>query len=118
TGPMLRAKPGDTLVFAAAPDPQPPPSPTEAPEPPSASARRRRAAKLGAVREELRKRLADRRRPLREPDPPPRYDEVFVEGQQWLDSLAGEPLPEGSGDLIVDDALWASRAADADTEVP
>jgi hypothetical protein len=22
------------------------------------------------------------------PDPPPRYDEVFFEGQRWLDSLA------------------------------
>ena len=26
------------------------------------------------------------------PQPAPRYDEIFAEGQRWLDELAGEPL--------------------------
>jgi hypothetical protein len=73
---------------------------------------------VDAIREELKRRLADRRRPAREPDPPPRYDEVFFEGQRWLDSLAGEPLPEGSMDLVVDDSLLATPVAGTDTELP
>ena len=117
TRPMLRAKPGDMLEFSAAVA-TPPPTPPPEEQPLSASARRRRCARLDAIRDELKRRLAERQRPARAPDPPPRYDEVFIEGQRWLDSLAGEPLAEGSGDLIVDDALWAARAADADTEVP
>lgn len=117
TRPMLLAKPGDTIKFTAGvatPSPAPPPEE----QPLSASARRRRRARLDAIREELKRRFAERKRPAHEPDPPPRYDEVFIEGQRWLDSLAGEPLPEGSADLVVDGSLWAARATDADTEVP
>jgi len=39
---------------------------------------------------------APRRRRSRVPDLPPRYDEVFADGQRWLDSLAGEPLAAAS----------------------
>jgi hypothetical protein len=31
-----------------------------------------------------------RRRPV-PPNPPPRYDEIFALGQQWLDRLAAKP---------------------------
>jgi len=36
---------------------------------------------------------------LSPPSPPPRYDEVFSEGQHWLDSLAGEEFAQDSGRL-------------------
>lgn len=44
--------------------------------------------------EELRRRIRERFRELREKprmvpaNPPPRYDEVFFQGTQWLDKLA------------------------------
>jgi hypothetical protein len=47
-----------------------------------------------AKTEELRLRIQERFRELREkpkrvpPNPPPRYDEVFFRGTQWLDKLA------------------------------
>ena len=47
--------------------------------------------------EELRVRVQKRLQELRErpkatpPNPPPRYDEVFARGQQWLDELAAGP---------------------------
>jgi len=47
-----------------------------------------------AKTEELRLRIQERSRELREkpkrvpPNPPPRYDEVFFRGTQWLDKLA------------------------------
>lgn len=46
--------------------------------------------------EELRLRVQEHFRELREkptavpPNPPPRYDEVFFQGAQWLDKLAAE----------------------------
>ncbi len=47
--------------------------------------------------EELRARIQQRLQELREkpqvlpPNPPPRYDEVFFRGTQWLDELAAGP---------------------------
>jgi hypothetical protein len=47
--------------------------------------------------EALRARMEQRLRELRAapstvaPDPPPRYDEVFFRGTEWLDQLAAEP---------------------------
>ena len=46
--------------------------------------------------DELRLRVQEHFRELREkpkevpPNPPPRYDEVFFQGAQWLDKLAAE----------------------------
>ncbi len=47
--------------------------------------------------EELRARIQQRLQELRKrpkalpPNPPPRYDEVFFRGTQWLDELAAGP---------------------------
>ncbi len=43
-------------------------------------------------------------------EPSPRYDQVFVEGQAWLDRLAGEPIEPETGELLVSDAVWKSDA--------
>jgi len=40
----------------------------------------------------------------------PKYDEVFEEGVQWLDSLAGETLSEEETTIQIDSSLWKSRA--------
>jgi len=39
----------------------------------------------------------------------PRYDELFWKGQEWLDSLAGEPLCGEKGVLTVADSVWKSQ---------
>jgi hypothetical protein len=44
-------------------------------------------ATVQALRDRVQQLLA-RRRPLLPPDPPPRYDEVFVLGTHWLDNDA------------------------------
>lgn len=50
-----------------------------------------RSSTLAALREEVRRKLAERiaapKRPL---SPAPRYDEVFAAGTEWLNALAGE----------------------------
>ena len=37
-----------------------------------------------------------------------RYDDVYVEGMNWLDSLAGEPLREGEYVVHFSDKVWES----------
>ena len=37
-----------------------------------------------------------------------RYDDVYVEGMKWLDSLAGEPLSEGEHVVQFSDDVWKS----------
>ena len=42
------------------------------------------------------------------PMPAPRYDEVYFEGIDWLDSLAGPPLPEGKKEAVFHNSVWQS----------
>jgi hypothetical protein len=45
-------------------------------------------SKVEQLRALVQERLARRAERLVPPNPPPRYDEVFARGQQWLDQLA------------------------------
>jgi hypothetical protein len=44
------------------------------------------------------------------PDPPPRYDEIFAQGVEWLDMIGGGPVPEYIGEVEFDDSLWKHPA--------
>ncbi len=46
--------------------------------------------------------------PLINPVKEARYDEVYDEGMNWLDSLAGAPLPEGEHAIQFSDEVWKS----------
>ena len=68
--------------------------------------------KLTEARARIQAKLAEKRRtrPGRSPyTPKPRYDEVYEKGVEWLDELAGEPLPD-EGELTFDSAIWKSRS--------
>jgi hypothetical protein len=58
-----------------------------------------RQERLEAIRAEVQARLARRRMTASAPVPPPRYDEVFEAGLEWLNALAGEPIAESEGKL-------------------
>lgn len=65
---------------------------------------------LGSLRQRIQQRM---RATTQETAPriaytPPRYDAVFAEGQQWIDALAGDPVADSSGTLIIDDSIWKS----------
>lgn len=118
TPPMVRAAPGEILVFA-------PPTPA-GPEAALAGAataltakeRKRKSEALSALKETVRERLAQRvadRCPA--VSPPPRYDEVFAAGTEWLDVIAGEPVEHAQGELTVSPDVWKS-AARGDPDVP
>ena len=78
----------------------------------TAKEQKRRKEKLDALREKIRARLKEKLESAETavPEPAPRYDEVFMEGQKWLDQLAGDPIEESSGELIISDTVWKSRA--------
>lgn len=107
TRPMLRAAPGEYLVFE--------PRAMEISEPEGAPAldESRKLAKQRKklaehLREEVRRRLAERRTPV-PAGPPPRYDEIFFEGVAWLDHQAGSPFPVSDGELVFSPEVWKSR---------
>ncbi|MCB2189081.1 MAG: hypothetical protein KQJ78_21895 [Deltaproteobacteria bacterium] len=62
-------------------------------------------------KESIRNRLAARAAgKLVSPPTPPVFDEVFMEGLEWLDDLAGDQIEECSGEIVVDSSIWKSRA--------
>jgi hypothetical protein len=128
TGPMLRAAPGEFLVFERDND-------TEAESaraagsreqgtevtyrirvttPPDEQARRalKQRKKIATrLRQEVRRRLEARAasQGLAAPTPPPRYDETFFDGVAWLDEQAGEPVRLSEGELEFSPEIWKSR---------
>jgi hypothetical protein len=41
---------------------------------------------------------------------PPRYDEVFFSGIEWLNSSSEEPLDSGEYTAVISDEMWKSKA--------
>ncbi|MDY6895650.1 MAG: hypothetical protein SVO01_09590 [Thermotogota bacterium] len=57
---------------------------------------------------------AKRKKKLVKPPISPRYDDVYYEGLEWLDSLAGEKIPTGDKDVVFSDSIWKSPARTGD----
>ena len=74
----------------------------------TARARRERKRRVAEISAEVQKRLAMRLARGAQVDPSPRYDDVFREGVDWLDRLAGEDVPSVSGELAIGDDVWRS----------
>lgn len=117
TLPMLQAAPGEYLSF------------DQAPELPlmhvsaekltlSKKEKRERKQKIDDLKQRIQDRLTNKQqKPLVNADPPPRYDTVFEQGCQWLESLAGDPIEPGEGTLNIADSLWKSTAR-SDRDIP
>jgi len=64
---------------------------------------------MAALREKSLKKLADKKKQqLVQPLISPRYDDVYHEGMEWLDSMAGAHMPMGEHDVFFTDAIWKS----------
>ena len=71
--------------------------------------------KMAALRLKSGKKLAAKRGQRLVPSViTPRYDSVYFEGLKWIDSLAGEKIPEGERDAVFSDTIWKSQARAGD----
>lgn len=125
TPPMLRAAPGQRLSF----EPRAPEvsfeniETKEAPQeqvPLSTKQEKRRKEKIAAFKQQLQESFAAppvSRRKTAPAEPAPRYDEVFFEGQSWLDEVEGKPLAPTTGKILVDESVWTSPTR-SDPEIP
>jgi hypothetical protein len=107
TRPMLTAAPGERLVFC-------PPEQSELPEPTESKTmskkdQKRRSQELKEARKIIQEKLASKDRFSKKiAVRPPRYDEVFFAGCEWLDSLAGGKIEELEGEAQFSPEIWKS----------
>jgi hypothetical protein len=109
TKPMVNAAPEESLDFATVVRE---PRAEYVAEPKTMTSRQRRERKthIEQIRAEVQRRLSAKAAPAASAAPAPRYDEVFQSGVEWLDRLAGEGVPETSGELTVGSDVWKSDA--------
>ncbi len=109
TEPMLNAAPGEALDLA-------PSTEADSPQPQVATdvTLRPRTLSKTAIKK-LRAGVQSRLRALDEgrsararPHAAPPYDEVFFQGQVWLDSLAGDEIVCDEGRVTFDESIWKS----------
>ncbi len=112
TEPMLNAAPGEQLDLTKTEKEEvqtAPPlgEPEASPRPPQLSKTAIKKLRKG-VQERLQEMKAKR---SANPAPPPAavpYDDIFFQGQEWLDSLAGEELVEDEGRVSFSESIWKS----------
>ena len=120
TPPMLAAAPGESLQFDHPAEEAPPRSPalTSTSDKPLPVISKTKIKKLKARIEKIfEERTAREQRELVAPDPPPLYDEVYFQGVEWLEELAGSPVEETRGKLTFDNSIWKSPGR-RDPELP
>jgi hypothetical protein len=109
TRPMLKAAPGESLDFSSQEEDE---VPAEAPAERKLSIReqKRRSMEIKEAKAKIRQKIAEKRKSSRKVSVrPPRYDEVFFGGCEWLDSLAGEKIETLEGEASFSPEIWKSR---------
>jgi hypothetical protein len=111
TRPMLNAAPNELLDFSSVVLPL---LPEKEPgkEAMSIKAQKRRAAELNEARTRIQQKLAEKKATASKKHfiRKPRYDEVYLAGQEWLDSLAGPQIQAVKGEVSFSPDIWKSRS--------
>lgn len=125
TPPMLKAAPGEPLSFDSPNKVSEPTEPQWQESPPKPGApltvrqRNQRKEALRKLRENvetgLERSLAEKRQ--HKSYTPPRYDQIYFEGLEALDQIAGAPIGEESGVIEVTKEMWKSPFRTED-EIP
>ena len=108
TPPMLAARPGERLNFLTMARERPPSLEGISAKALSGTEKKRRSKLIESARAEIKRRLLSPQTGSVEPDPPPRYDEIFFEGTAQLNRVAGESPTPSRGKLEFDDSIWIS----------
>jgi hypothetical protein len=107
TDPIRHAAPGDFLDFSVVLQTQ---RSTTHKESSNAQSTKRVLRDRAGLQAKFRSILDKKRsRPRGAPSPPPRYDEVYKKGTQWLDSMGELPksIREGN-ELVISEEVWKS----------
>jgi len=112
TSPMLLAAPNDFLDFSHLKTSEISKIKSQDNiEPLSKNKEKKLKEKMRNLRSLSRKKLADRRKvALVKPPIAPRYDDVYFEGLEWLDTLAGTKITEGEKEAVFSNLIWKSPA--------
>lgn len=111
TPPMLNAAPGEHLRFQVPVETEETSAAVSSDVTGSSDVHPLSKTAAKKLRQRVKEMLGQRRgQRLVEPDPAPRIDDVYREGQEWLDSLAGTPLAPLRGRLRFSDEVWKSDA--------
>ncbi len=114
TRPMLTAAPGEFLLFSIEEQGKKSYFHPSAPEKAKLTKKQKeqRAKQLGDLKMRMQAKLAAERKSkkLVKPDPLPCYDNLFFEGQKWLDELAGAPIESRDERVQFSDDVWKSLA--------
>ena len=118
TAPMLIAAPEETLnvfVVINRPDTDSCHEPIEIEL--TSRQKKKRKAQLDELKKKVREKLDNRAEPRMMTMTQPRYDEVFFNGVEELNSLAGEPICKGRFEARFSDEMWKSKAR-FDPDIP
>lgn len=72
--------------------------------------KKRRKAALSDLKKRINARLDEKQKQRIACAAPPRYDEVFFDGIEWLNSGSEKPLDSGEYTAIISDEMWKSKA--------
>lgn len=106
TAPMLRAAPGEHLSFEPISEDQKDIRETQ----PSSKGQRLSNTAKRRLKEKIEARISEKLAKKKRPSAytPPRYDQVFFEGQKWLDEIAGESIESQEGQVSFSREIWKS----------
>ena len=109
TKPMLKAAPGEFLDFSSQEvDELPAEAPVE--KKLTIKEQKRRSMEMKEAKAKIQQKIAEKRKSSKKIYVrPPRYDEVFFGGCEWLDSLAGEKIETLEGEANFSPEIWKSR---------
>lgn len=113
TPPMINAAPGDFLDFSqfeASLRGSSFSDSKQKKESPSARQLKKRKEALQALKAKLTERLDNELKREKRCASAPRYDDIFKEGVDWLDSLVGDPVEQNELTVTVSNDMWKSKA--------
>jgi hypothetical protein len=111
TRPMLTAAPEELLDFSLPEIALEESEKTITKKPtPTARELKKRRDKLKALKQRINAKLNRELAERRAEPAPPRYDEIFLQGLNWLNSSEGKPIQQGDYTAEISDDMWKSKA--------
>lgn len=110
TEPMLRAAPEDVLDLSIVAIPETIFEDKDSNHELTARQQKKKKEAWDDLKKRFQEKLRNKPSKKKVKPSPPIYDDVYFEGLEYLDSLAGKEIQDSSGTLIISDEMWYSEA--------